>query len=138
MTKTKSTEKSEAKQVVEPKEASKTKPTVVATENDVTVPTPAEDKTKKTGDQAVLPTSKEKALKTDHGTWESKEGHAINNDFLKPVQEYQHEKDFKSILDSGIKEIVVDKEKLQMVPHELTGEPVFETAEEYQKYLANK
>lgn len=121
MTKTKSTEKAEAKQVVEPKEASKTSPTVVATENDVTVPAPAEDKKKVSGDDAVVPT----------------EGSKLQ-EILKSPQEYQHEKDFKSILDSGIKEIVVDKEKLQMVPHELTGEPVFETAEEYQKYLANK
>lgn len=118
---TKSTEKAEAKQVVEPKEASKTSATKVATENDVDIPTPNEDTKKVSGDKAVMPT----------------EGTELQEK-LKTPQQYQHEKDFKSITDSGIKEIVVDKEKLQIVPHELTGEPVFETADEYQKYLKNK
>lgn len=117
---TKSEKKAEAKQVVIPKESNPEKPVVVATANDLEVNNPKDDK-KISGEKAVSPTEP-----------------LPLQEKLKSVQELQHEKDFKEITESGIKEIIVDKERLQVVPHELTGKPVFETAEEYQKYLADK
>lgn len=121
----KAEDKAEAKQVVEPKEASKNEATEVKTQHDVEINKPEDNKEIK-GEDVVSADTK------------MAEGGVIDNTDLKSPQDYQHEKDFKSITDLGTKEIIVDKERLQLVPHELTGEPVFETAEEYQKYLASK
>lgn len=121
----KADDKAEAKQVVEPKEALKNEATEVKTQHDVDINKPDDNKEIKGEDVVSSDT-----LTGENGI--------IDNTGLKSPQDHQHEKDFKSITDLGIKEIIVDKERLQLVPHELTGEPVFETAEEYQKYLASK
>lgn len=119
--------KQEAKQVVAPKEGNP-KEVKVATADDVKINAP--DSTKKvSGENAIRPE-------------ESRTGGGVNGvttaSIAKEAEDYRLEKDFKSITDGGVKEIIVDKERLQVVPNELTGDPVFETAAEYQKYLADK
>lgn len=122
---TKTEKKQEAKQVVAPAEGNP-KDVKVATADDVKINEP--DSTKKvSGEDAIRP--------EEARTGEDK---VVDNTTSKTAQEYTHEKDFKSITDGGVKEVIVDKERLQLVPNELTGEPVFETAAEYQKYLADK
>lgn len=122
---TKTEKKQEAKQVVAPAEGNPKK-VEVATADDVKINEP--DSTKKV--------SPEDAVRPE----ESRTGSPSveDNTSAKSAEDYRQEKDFKSITDSGVKEIIVDKERLQVVPNELNGEPVFETAAEYQKYLADK